>query len=171
MPRSVPSNPRELWCSRRCRRSSSRCGRGPPRAAARRCRWCGGVGSDRPRLALMRGRCCVIASSRVGCGLLGAAQRDRAQIADAPHLVFGILNRQHVVVAVLGIDPVARRDHLVRSERGDHVADHFALIESELAGARAVHIEPQRRIVDVLRNENIGDTVDRRICGGQVGSR
>ena len=68
-------------------------------------------------------------------------ERDAAEIQHVADLVLGVLHGQHVVVAALRIDPVARRDHLVRGQRGDDVVDHLALIEPELAGALAVDVE------------------------------
>ena len=94
--------------------------------------------------------------TRADCGRPAAAQRNGAQVGDAAHLVLGVLHGEHVVVAVAGIDPVAGRDHLVRGERGDDVADDFALVEAELAGAGAVDIELERGIVEVLRDVDVG---------------
>ena len=54
-------------------------------------------------------------------------ERNGAQIAQVLNVAFGILHGQHVVVAALRIDPVARRDHAVGRQRGDDVVDDFAL--------------------------------------------
>jgi hypothetical protein len=91
-----------------------------------------------------------------GCGAAGPAQRNGAQIVQVLHLALGILHGQHIVVAALGIDPVAGRDHAVGGERGDDVVHHFALIQAQLAGAGAIDIEAQRRVVDVLRRVDVG---------------
>ena len=94
-------------------------------------------------------------SRRVGSDCSAAAQRDRPEIGQGLDLALRILHGQHVVVAGLRIDPEAGRDHLIGGQRGDDVVDHFALVEAQLAGAHAVDIELQRRIVDVLRNEDV----------------
>ena len=84
-------------------------------------------------------------------------QRNRFQVRQAADLPLGILHRQHVVVAGLGIDPKAGRDHLVRRQRGNHVVHHFALVQAQFAGSHAVHVELQSRVVDILRDEHVRD--------------
>src|SRR5207245_7016443 len=85
------------------------------------------------------------------------------------------LSVQYVIVPGLWIDAKAGRYHLVRSEGGDHVVDHLALIETHLAGARAVDVELQRGVVDILRNEDVGHAWDApnargKLQGGGIGS-
>ena len=98
----------------------------------------------------------------------GAVQRNGAQIEQALNLLLGILNVQEIVVVVLRIDPDIRRDHLIRSERGDDVLDDFLFAQSQFAGARAIDVELQRGIVEILRNVDIGDAVDLPDLTGKV---
>ena len=96
-------------------------------------------------------------SSRVGVRHPGAAQRNRAEVGQALDLLLGVLNGQKVVRCPLRIDPVARRDHLVRGQRRDDVGDDFAFAEAQLRGARPVDIEPQSGIVEILRDVDVAD--------------
>src|ERR1017187_10504047 len=90
-----------------------------------------------------------------GCRSAGPTQGDGAQIGQVLHLALGILHGQHIVVAALGIDPVAGRDHTVGGEGGDDVVYYFALIQPQFAGSGAVDIEAQRGVVDVLRSVDV----------------
>src|ERR1017187_6103342 len=90
-----------------------------------------------------------------GCRSAGPTQGDGAQIVQVLHLALGILRGQHIVVAALGIDPVAGRDHTVGGEGGDDVIHYFALIQPQFAGSGAVDIEAQRGVVDVLRSVDV----------------
>ena len=105
-------------------------------------------------------------SRRVGRFSPGAVQRNGPQIEQALNLLFGILHVQEVVVVVPRIDPDIRRDHLVRGERGDDVLDDFLFAQPELAGARAVDVELQRGIVEILRNVGIRNAADLRGSAG-----
>ena len=69
----------------------------------------------------------LTASSRVGSGSRPRAAESIAGRSDVFDLLLGILHGQHIVVAGLRIDPKARRDHLVRCQRRDHVVHHFFL--------------------------------------------
>jgi hypothetical protein len=71
------------------------------------------------------------------------------------NLLFGILHVQEIVVVVLGIDPDIRRYHLVRSERRNDVLDHFLLAQSQFAGARAIDLQLQGRVIEILRDVSI----------------
>ena len=54
---------------------------------------------------------------------------------------FGVLHRDHVVVAGFRIDPVTGRNHAVGGERGDHIVDHLLGREPDQAGALAVDVQ------------------------------
>ena len=92
-----------------------------------------------------------------------------------------ILHGEHIVVAILGIDPIARRDHRVRGQRGDEVAHYFLLGEAELARSHAIDVQLQRGIIDVLRDigiahagdfANLPGKLERRVVGlGQIIAR
>src|SRR6185436_8781590 len=70
------------------------------------------------------------------------------------------------------------RDHEIRGERGDDVADDLFLRDAELGGLHAVDLEVQGWRVDVLRNEHVVDAGQCAdlcrelrcggICGGDV---
>ena len=110
----------------------------------------------------------LIMFSRVGSRVAGSLERDRRQVRQRGDLVLRILDRQHVVVAGLRIDPVAGRDHAVRGERGDDVVDHFLLIQAELAGAGPVDVQSERWVVQVLRNVGIRDSAYRADLRGKL---
>ena len=86
-------------------------------------------------------------------------QRDLLEIRDGVDLGLRVLHREHVVVAVLGIDPVAGSDHAVRGQRGDHVVYRFLRRHPHAPGHFAVDIELNARIVEVLRNKHVADAV------------
>ena len=102
------------------------------------------------------------------CGVAGPAQRDGAQVAESRDLALGILHGQHVVVAGFRIDPETGCDHAVRGQGGDHVVHHLALVQSHFAGAHAIHIELQGGVVDILRDENVGDAGNRTDLAGEL---
>ena len=95
-------------------------------------------------------------------------QRNGPQVEQVPNLVFGILHVKEVIVVVLRIDPNVGRHHLVRGERGDDVLHYLLLAQSQFAGARAVHLQPQRRIIEVLRNVSIRHTADLPDLAGEI---
>ena len=66
-----------------------------------------------------------------------------------------ILDGQEIIVAALAVDPIVRRDHGVRIERGDHVIDDFFLGQSQFGGMHAVDIQAQAGIVHILRNVDL----------------
>ena len=101
--------------------------------------------------------------------LVLAVQRDAAQVEQVADAVFRILDREHVVVAAARIHPEARGDHLIRRERRDHVVHDLALVEAEIGGALAIDVEPQRRVVDVLRDVDVADAG--QACGCSRPSR
>src|SRR6185437_7585898 len=63
--------------------------------------------------------------------------------------------------------PVAGRDHAVGGERGDDVVNDLALIEPQLRGALAVHIELERGVVQVLRDVYVADAAQAADLPGQ----
>ena len=84
------------------------------------------------------------------------------------------MDGQKVVVAGARIDPVAGRDHLVRGQRGDDIVHHFLLAEAQLAGANPVNLEPQGRVIDILRNVDLAHArqvadLTRQIGGDSIG--
>ena len=72
-------------------------------------------------------------------------------------LVGGVLHGEHVVVAGVGIDPVAGRDDAVGGERGDDVVDDIFGREADERGALAIDVELQAGILEVLRDVDIAD--------------
>ena len=85
--------------------------------------------------------------------------------------IFGILHGQQIIVAAFRIHPVARRDHLVGSQRGDDVADDFLFIQTKFAGAQAVHVQLQRGIINVLRHQHVADARQRSRTFRAISSR
>ncbi len=103
-----------------------------------------------------------------------SAQRNGRQVGEAANEVLRVLHGEQVIVAALGIHPIARSDYLVRCQRRDDVAHHLFLVQPKLAGPYAVDIELERRVVDVLRDEHvthIGQAVcpARQLGGDAVG--
>ena len=86
---------------------------------------------------------------------IGRTQRHSLQVVDGLHLIFRVLHGDEIIVAIFGVNPVAGRDHDVRSERGDYVVHDFFGAEAELAGALAIDGQLQRRIIHVLRDINV----------------
>ena len=86
-----------------------------------------------------------------------------------------ILDRHHVVVAALRIDPVAGRDHAVGGHGGNHVVHHVLCGETDQAGLLAVDVQLDSWVVQILRNvdaAHIGHRFDLlgEILGQRVGS-
>src|SRR5580700_181042 len=101
------------------------------------------------------------AASR-SCSIAGIAQWNLSQVG---HVVNGgvtvleVLHREVIVVPALAIDPIVGGDHVVRIERGNDVVDYILLRKSQLTGVHSVYIEPQSRIVHILRNVDLADTM------------
>ena len=91
------------------------------------------------------------------------------EIGHGVDLGLGVLHRQHVVISVLGIDPVAGSDHAVRGQRGDHIVDRFLRRHSHAPGHFAIDIELNAGIVEVLRNKYIADAMKPANFGGDLG--
>ncbi len=85
------------------------------------------------------------------------AQGDAPEVVERDDVAFRVLDGEEVGIPGLRIDPEARGDHLVRVERGDDVAHHLLLVQAELGGLQPVHVDPQRRCVDVLRHQDVAD--------------
>src|SRR6266481_578360 len=86
---------------------------------------------------------------------LHAPQRDLLEVDHALDLILGILHGQHVGIPVFRIDPIVGCDHAVGSESGDHVVYDFFLRKAEEAGLLSVHVQLQRGVINVLRNEDV----------------
>src|SRR5207249_4556226 len=63
------------------------------------------------------------------------------------------------------------RDHLVGRYGGDQIAYHLLLAQAELAGAGSVDVDMQRRIVQILRDEDIVHPGYPADPGGQLRGR
>ena len=98
------------------------------------------------------------AQRRVACLPL-AAKRNVFELLHVHvlDLVGGVLHGEHVVVAGVGVDPVAGRDDAVRGERSDDVVDHILRREPDERRAFAINVQPQAGILQVLRNVDIAD--------------
>ena len=79
-----------------------------------------------------------------------------------------ILHGEVIVVAALAIDPIIGRDHVVGIERGDDVVHYIFLRQPQLARMYAVHVEPQRGVVHVLRNVDLADAMHLAKTSGQI---
>ena len=86
-----------------------------------------------------------------------ARKRHGAEVGQVFHDVFRILDGEQIIVAALGIDPIARRDHPVGGQRGDEAVHHFLCAQAQFAGALAVNVNLQRRIIHVLRHQHVAD--------------
>lgn len=88
-------------------------------------------------------------------GFVHGSLRPRAPQWNVPQILHrhvvdpsvGILDRDQVVVAALGIDPVAGRDHAVRRKRGDDVVHHVLGGEPDQAGSLAIDVQREAGIV------------------------
>ena len=94
-------------------------------------------------------------------------KRDLLEVGHRLDLRLRVLDRQHVAVARLWIDPETRRDHAVRRESSDHVVDDVSRRNPQKASLYAVDIQFQSWIVEVLRNENIVDRTELLQLGGR----
>src|ERR1019366_7876223 len=70
-------------------------------------------------------------------------------------LGFRILHREHVVVPILRIDPVAGSDYAIRGQGSDNVVHCFLGGHPHTSSHFAVDIELNTRIIEVLRNEHV----------------
>ena len=114
----------------------------------------------------------------IGHGLQGrvildirSAQRNLFEILHAHvlDLLVEVLHGKHVVVAGLGIDPVAGLDHAVGGESGDHVVDHLFRCEPNQAGAFAIDIQLQSRIKKILWDQHATHALAAADLFGDVG--
>src|SRR5689334_8447125 len=83
-----------------------------------------------------------------------------AQVDQALDLLLGILHVQKVIVVVFRIDPDVGRDHLIRRKGGNDVLYDLLFAEPQLSGASPVDFEPQRRIIEVLRDIRVRDSAN-----------
>ena len=88
-----------------------------------------------------------------------AAQRNVLEVlhVHVADLMGGVLHGEHVVVAGVGIDPIAGRDDAVGGERGDDVVDHVFRREADERGALAIDVELQAGIFKVLGDVDVAD--------------
>src|ERR1700683_5205411 len=98
--------------------------------------------------------------------LLGEDNRAQRSVALAPYpvqwdvlellhihvfdLLVGVLHRQHVVIAGVWIDPIARRYDTVRCERCDDVVHYILRRKTNQARALTVDVELDARVSKVL---------------------
>jgi hypothetical protein len=92
---------------------------------------------------------------------LSPEHRDVAQSLDRIDFLLEVLRGQKIVVAGFGIDPDRWCDHLIRSQRGDHVANHIALVEAEARGLDAIDVDLEGWIVGLLGDERTGHRIER----------
>ena len=90
-------------------------------------------------------------------GTFHSAQRNLLEVRHDFDSVFRVLHGEHIHIGIpaLGIDPIIRRDHAVRSESGDDVVDDFLLRKTEEARFLPVNVEFEGRVVDVLGNQHV----------------
>jgi len=88
---------------------------------------------------------------------MGCAQRHRTEIGNVLHEVLGVLDGQQVIVARRGVDPVARGDHPVGSQRRNEAVHEFLGREAQFARALAVDVDLERRIIHVLGHQHVAD--------------
>ena len=87
-------------------------------------------------------------------------QGDLLEVRYGVDLGLRILHREHVVIPILRIDPVAGSDHAVRGQRRDHVVDGFLGRHSHASSHFAVDVELNAGIVEVLRNEHVAHATE-----------
>ena len=104
-----------------------------------------------------------------GIQIAACMQRDLLEISDGVDLGLRVLHREHVVVAVLGIDPITGRDHAVRGQRRNHVVYRFLGRHPHPASHFAVDIELNARIVEVLRNQYVAHATELAHLRGDFG--
>ena len=73
----------------------------------------------------------------------------------------GILNGEEIIVAAFRVNPIARRNHLVGSQRGYDIANDFFFVQAKLGGAQPVNVQLQCRIINVLRHQHVADARQR----------
>src|SRR5262249_5647929 len=98
-----------------------------------------------------------------------ASHGNSSQISKRLDLTLGVLDGQHVILPRLWIYPVARRNHLVTCESGNDITDTLLLVQPKLARPRAIDIELECWVVDVLWDVDVGnarDTLDLRCESG-----
>ena len=99
------------------------------------------------------------AEGRVALAVL-AAKRDIPELLHihVANLPIGILNGEHVIVAGLRINPIARRDNAVRGKSRDYVVDDILGRQSNQAGSLAVDVHFKPWVLQILRNEDCRNT-------------
>ena len=96
------------------------------------------------------------------------AHRNGRQVGEILHETFGILDGEEIVVATSRVHPIAWRNHLIGSQRGDDIANDFFFVQAKLGGAQPVNVQLERRIIDVLRYEHVADAGQRPGFSGDV---
>src|SRR5215467_12412128 len=66
------------------------------------------------------------------------------------------------------VDPVVRGDHRIRIQSGDDVVDNLFLRESQLGRMHTIDLQPDRRIIQVLRNVDLADSWKLPDAGGKI---
>ena len=98
------------------------------------------------------------ADDRIQAGGLFEVRRPEgqaAQIGEALHVALTILDGQEVIVAALGINPVARGNHAVGGQRRDQAVRDLLGAQPQLAGALAVNLDLQGRVIHILRYQHV----------------
>src|SRR5207253_9532115 len=86
-------------------------------------------------------------------GTFHSAQRNLLEVRHGFDSVFRVLHGEHIGIPALGIDPIIRRDHAVRSESGDDVVDDFLLRKTEEARFLPVNVyKISERLSDAVWN-------------------
>ena len=100
----------------------------------------------------------------VGFGVVLGVQRDLLEVlhGHVADLLRRVLHGEEVVVAALGIDPVAGSNHAIGGERGDYVVARRRGGQPETRGHFALHIKLNAGIVEVLRNQYVADIMQAR---------
>ena len=108
-----------------------------------------------PKLARLVASLVGLLHRAVTCGA-NAAQRNALEVLHR-HVIdqaVRILNRHHVVVAALRIDPITRCDHAIGGHGGNHILHHILGGEADQAGLLAVDVQRKAWVVNILRNIN-----------------
>ena len=100
------------------------------------------------------------ADDRIQAGGLFEVRRPEghaAKIGQILHVALPILDGQQVIVPALGINPIARGNHAVGGQRRDQAVGDLLGAEPQLAGALAINVNLQSRVIHILRDQHVAD--------------
>ena len=85
-------------------------------------------------------------------------QRHRAEVGEVFTGFSGYCTVKQIVIPGLRIDPITWRDHAVGGQRGNQAVHDFLGAQAQFAGALAINVQFEGRIIHVLRHEHVADS-------------